>query len=162
LKCLQPRISIIGMSIAPTAACLVRMMEAGANGFILKTISSESLSDAIQTVASKKTYFCEQVREYGGSNFQKQSVINDFPIQSERIREMLFLICQELTSKEIGDKLQISEKTVEKYRKQLLAVTGSKNVVGLAVYAIQQNIMHDVSLQHKFASVNNRRYANRD
>jgi DNA-binding NarL/FixJ family response regulator len=138
------------MSIAYSTASVIRMMEAGATGYILKTISSDRLSEAIHTTATGKSYLCDEVKKHIGSDTWKQAEQNDFPIHSERIREMLFLICRELTSKEIGDKLQISEKTVEKYRKQLLNATGSKNVVGLAVYAMQQNIMHDVNLQNKF------------
>ena len=59
---------------------------------------------------------------------------------TSRETEILGLILNEFTSKEIGEQLQISMRTVETHRKNILKKTGAKNLVALVKYGLQQNI----------------------
>ncbi|MEF9476398.1 helix-turn-helix transcriptional regulator [Chryseobacterium sp. 1B4] len=59
---------------------------------------------------------------------------------SEREKDVVKLICQELTNNEIGEKLFISPRTVESHRQRILEKIGAKNTVGIVIYAIVNNI----------------------
>lgn len=68
-------------------------------------------------------------------------MLNEESELSTREIEVLKLICQQKTAKEIGELLFISPKTVEGHRNSLFVKTGVKNVVGLVIYALQHNII---------------------
>ena len=60
---------------------------------------------------------------------------------TERELEVLKLICEELTSGEIGERLFLSPRTVETYRKNLLEKVGARNTVGLVIFALKQKLI---------------------
>jgi DNA-binding CsgD family transcriptional regulator len=68
-------------------------------------------------------------------------VLNDESELSERETEVLRLICQQKTAKEIGDIMFITQRTAEGHKNNLFAKTGAKNIAGLVIYAIQHNII---------------------
>ena len=70
------------------------------------------------------------------NNFEKE-IINDL---TKREREILLLICDQYTNKEIAEKLFISRRTVDGHRNKMLEKTSSKNTVGLILYAIENKI----------------------
>jgi DNA-binding NarL/FixJ family response regulator len=65
---------------------------------------------------------------------------------TDRLRAVVFLICYEFTTKEIADKLFVSEKTIEGYRTKLMEITNSKNIAGLVMFAVRNKITDDPSL----------------
>ena len=144
-----PHIKVIGMSNHIHPDCIYDMMEQGAKGFILKSIKAAKLHEAIETVLLNKTFLCDEIRQKMRLHSWSREVDASLFHNGDRLREMLFLISHELTSKEIGIRMHLSEKTVEKYRGLLLDVTGAKNVVGLAMYAFQNNIHTDAALSQK-------------
>ena len=74
------------------------------------------------------------------NSFNSDSMVSEIKL-TKREREILELICEELSTNEIADKLFISAYTVETHRKNLLSKTGAKNVAGLVKFALQNKII---------------------
>lgn len=62
---------------------------------------------------------------------------------TERQKQVLELVCQDFTNKEIAEKLLISEKTVDYHRKQMLERSGRKSFVGVVIWAFKYNLLRD-------------------
>lgn len=121
---------------------VARVMELGANGYLLKDAEYEELEIALQSVQRNGFYFNDQVsKAMLGRLVQKQQLIPSFSNTAsltEREAEILELICRECTTAEIADRIHLSPRTVEGYRNRLLDKTGARNTAGLVVYAARQ------------------------
>jgi DNA-binding NarL/FixJ family response regulator len=139
-------IKVLALSMHNEDKYIVDMMKAGASGYLLKNAEPEEIIDAIQTVHSKGFYFNEHLSvtlikqlvgpgSYPDGAGQLQVDMNDREI------EVLRLVCQEHSNQEIADKIFLSVRTVEGYRARLFEKTGSKNLVGLVIFAIKKGII---------------------
>lgn len=137
-----PNLKIIALSMYGEEKYLQSMIESGAHGFLLKNINKDKLRQAIETIASGGNYFSEELLSFFTtkyiSNTKKENAEAKF---TTREIEVLNLIAKGLTDKEIGEKLFISERTVNGHRANLIAKTGSRNTVNLLVYAIKNKLV---------------------
>jgi two-component system invasion response regulator UvrY len=124
------------------------MIALGANGFIEKGSASEHIIQAIKAVYRGEQYYSDEIKdslfdlyinESKTDEAIKSSVANE-PL-TEREVEVLKLITQELSTAEIAEKLNITVKTIETHRRNLYKKIKVKNVVGLAIYAVKNNIV---------------------
>lgn len=145
----NPNLKIVALSMYGEEKYLQSMIEAGVQGFLLKNISKDKLKLAIETIASGGNYFSEELLSFFTTKYihnQKKDLTNRQAGNTEakfttREIEVLQLIAKGLTDKEIGEKLFISERTVNGHRANLIAKTGSKNTVNLLVYAIKNKLV---------------------
>lgn len=151
LKKHQPEIKIILLSMYNEERLINHMMEIGANGYLLKDEEPEIVEEAIRTVMQKDFFFNEYVSRAllkgmkgvkgkpttPSASFSSNAAIN----LSKRELEVLQLICEELTTAEIANKLFISVRTVEGHRKKLVEKTGVKNMAGLVIYAMKSGLV---------------------
>lgn len=137
-----PDIKVIILSMHTEPRMISYMMESGAKGYVQKDARKEELEKVIRTVFEKGVYFDEQISNslLAGliSKGKKPSIGIDL---SAREREVLNLICQEYTTQEIGEKLFISDRTVEGHRKNLLVKLDVRNVAGLVKKAILMKLI---------------------
>lgn len=143
---LYPDTKVLVLSMHDSNGFIVSMMEQGAAGYLLKNTPPKEVLNAVKTVLREGLYFNSRVSRallagLPGSKIPIESRQDVREILSEREREVLRLICQELTTAEIADKMFLSPKTIEGYRKQLLEKTGVKNVAGLAIFAVRNNLV---------------------
>lgn len=141
-----PSIKVLILSMHDTNTFIVNMMEAGAAGYLLKDTPPQIVHQAIKTVMQDGLYFNSKVSRallanMPGSRIKVESTAHITETLNSREIEILKLICQEYTTKQIADELFLSPKTIEGYRKQLLAKTGTKNAAGLAIFAVRQNLI---------------------
>lgn len=141
----RPEMKVIILTVYNQERFMVKMVEAGASGYLLKNCGTEEVLNAIRQAHSAGYYFNEFFLNAMKSGAKyKSSTIHDFnhiPVElTEREREILLLICQELTNVEIGEKLFISPRTVDGHRNNLLAKTGARNTAGLVVFAVTNNL----------------------
>jgi DNA-binding NarL/FixJ family response regulator len=139
------QIKVLALSMHNEDKYIVDMMKAGASGYLLKNAEPEEIIEAITTVHNKGFYFNEHlsvtlIKQLVGpghsDNLSQQNVeLNDREI------EVLKLVCQECSNQEIADKIFLSVRTVEGYRARLFEKTGSKNLVGLVIFAIKRGII---------------------
>jgi DNA-binding NarL/FixJ family response regulator len=137
-------IKVLALSMHNEDKYIVDMMKAGASGYLLKNAEPEEIIEAINTVHNKGFYFNEhlsvtlikQLVGPGHDNTPQPNIeLNDREI------EVLKLVCQEYSNQEIADKIFLSVRTVEGYRARLFEKTGSKNLVGLVIFAIKNGII---------------------
>ncbi|MDB5145552.1 MAG: response regulator transcription factor [Mucilaginibacter sp.] len=140
------QIKVLALSMHNEDKYIVDMMKAGASGYLLKNAEPEEIIEAISTVHHKGFYFNEHLSvtlikqlvgpgSYADAAGQQQVDLNDREI------EVLRLVCQEHSNQEIADKIFLSVRTVEGYRARLFEKTGSKNLVGLVIFAIKKGII---------------------
>lgn len=143
IKADLPRIGIIGLSMFDEEEQIMEMLDAGASGYLLKNADKEEVQEAIRQVYMEKTYYCKSTskklatlvaRSRHAGPRQEKIDFNDREI------EIIQLICEEFTNKEIADRLYMSVRTVEGYRQRLIERMQVKNTAGLVIYAIQHDL----------------------
>jgi two-component system, NarL family, response regulator NreC len=142
---LFPDMGIIGLSMFDEDDLIVDMLEAGAKGYLIKNAGKEQITEAIRTVYNNDPYYCKTT-SHKLTNMIARSRFNPYKKAakvefSEREIEIIDLICDEHTNKEISDKLFISIRTVEGHRLKILEKMNVKNTVGLVVYAIKMGLV---------------------
>jgi DNA-binding NarL/FixJ family response regulator len=147
LQLLYPTIKILMLSVYDNQRLIAHMIQAGACGYLIKNCDKEELITAIITAHSSGFYInASALKAIQTASSKASSVKNNggIPIEiSHREKEVLEMICQELTNAEIGEKLFVSVRTVEGHRNNLLAKTGCRNTAGLVLFAIK-NHFHTV------------------
>lgn len=150
IKELYPDTHVLSLSMLKDNQFIKQMLAAGATGYILKNSGEEEVKKAIRTVNSGETYYSAEVAEIvmqsmmKGSNIKRSNkLVVDLPLSS-REKEVLYLIIKEKTNQEIADELFISSRTVDAHKRNLLEKTGSKNIAGLVLYAIEKNLFEDL------------------
>ena len=138
----NPKVKVIGLSMHSGSKYVREMFRAGASGYLLKDCPFEELVDAIRTVAAGKTYVSPSIgemviKEYVSDQEQEKSA---FSVLSQREREVLQLLAEGKTTKQVGKRLHISPKTVEAHRLKIMEKLGINNTAQLTKYAIQEGL----------------------
>ena len=139
-----PDLKVLALSMHGEKNYIVKMLEAGAKGYILKNAGKEEMLNAIHTVANGNTYLSSQVsskliEHITNPEKTKKQNLGGIPITDREI-EVLKLIVEEYSNSEIAEKLFISVRTVDTHRRNLLEKLGVKNTAGLVKYAIQKGL----------------------
>jgi DNA-binding NarL/FixJ family response regulator len=139
-----PSIGIIALSMFDEENLIVDMLEAGAKGYLLKNAHKDEIIDAIRTVAADQTYYCgstsvKLAQLIAKSNFNPHRKTLR-PELSDKEIEVIRCICQQMSNKEIANKLNLSVRTIEGYRDKIQEKIKVKNMAGIVVYAIKNNI----------------------
>jgi len=143
IKSKWPSVEILALTTYNRPVFVRKMLQAGAMGYVIKNAEAEELLTAIKTVHSGELYVSPEVSKSMFQNISKPSSSNNglLPKLTKREKEILALIGNELTTKEIADKLYISESTVESHRANLLSKLDARNSVGLVKRAIELDLL---------------------
>jgi len=141
---LYPEIKNIVLTIHEEEKYIHKLIEEGANAYLVKSSEPEEVEKAINTVVTHDYYFNEKIiavmHGFVNKKKNKQQRHADIDI-TPREKEVLQLICREMTSPEIAKKLFLSESTVNGHRNNLLLKIGCRNTAGLVLYAIKNEIV---------------------
>lgn len=138
-----PKVKVIALSMHSDKQFVDGMLRAGVKGYLLKDCASEELILCIQTVSSGRVYLSPTitpmvVREF--VNPTPEDVLGAGAVLSSRERQVLQMIAEGRSTKEIADLLFISVKTVESHRKKIMDKTGLHTVADLTKFAIRQGL----------------------
>ena len=141
-----PDLKIIALSMYGDELYYYKMLEAGAQGFVLKESGSDELLKAIKTAMSGESYFsnhilCNIIRDFSHQNIPPEESEKKEIKLSKRENEVLELICAGYSNIEIAAKLGISKRTIEGHRSSLISKTGAKNSIHLVLFAMKHNIL---------------------
>jgi len=133
-------LKIIALSMYGDEIYYYKMIDAGARGFLLKNSDIAEVIEAIETVMGGEHYFSKElllniVRNLRASKLSTWKAVD----LSEREMEVLELICHGSSNQEIGEKLFLSKRTVDKHRANILEKTQSKNTAHLVMNAIMNH-----------------------
>jgi len=144
IRKLYPHVKVIILSMHNDQSMISKLMEIGANSYLTKNSDSETIYQAIKTCYEQEFFFNEltnkallsglRTKRNDGHSFQEAML-------TEKELTVLKLMCEERTTKEIADIVEISPRTVEAIRDKLKTKTGSKSMAGLVMYAIKNKII---------------------
>lgn len=146
LKQNYPQVKVLALSMYDNEAAVIRMLQAGAKGYILKDCEPTELLMAITSLINKGFYYSELVsgrlinaiNKMEDTGAEKSTNI----LITEREAEFLQLLCTDLSYKEIADKMNISPRTVDGYRDNLFHKLTIKTRIGLVIYAIKNQLVN--------------------
>jgi DNA-binding NarL/FixJ family response regulator len=142
IKRKYPKISTLILSMHSEAIVISKLIKLEINGYLLKNAEKEELLKAIHLISAGENYFSEEVKKiYMENSFARKKNKDYVPELSRREKDVLKLIVDGYTAKEIAEKLFISQHTVESHRKNIFSKLNIKNVAGLVKYALENNIL---------------------
>ncbi|MBV5314430.1 MAG: response regulator transcription factor [Prolixibacteraceae bacterium] len=137
-----PELKIITLSMYGEEDYYYKMVNAGVKGFVLKNSDIKEVKAALDVVYDGGSFFSSELLQNLVNSLKSSPKSKEFHAElSEREMEILILICQGLSNQEIGDKLFISKRTVDKHRANILEKSESKNTAQLVVYAIKNKLV---------------------
>jgi DNA-binding NarL/FixJ family response regulator len=135
-----PQTKIIALTMFEEISYFNQMVEAGADGFLLKKTTKDELEKAIQMVIIGETYFSEEFVS-NATRFNKPKTVICTIELTEREQEVLELICKGQSNSEIAKYLGVSPRTIDGHRAHLLEKSGAKNAPQLVLYAIKNGLI---------------------
>ncbi|MBJ6750600.1 response regulator [Geomonas anaerohicana] len=133
-----PDIKVLMLSMYGDARSVRQALDAGAKGFLVKSCPSEEIVDAVRIVSDNGFYLSSHLQ--GVLEHELQAAAGKLPLTS-REEEVLVLMAQGKTSREIAAQLQISPKTVETHRMHLMKKLNLTNIASLTKFAIREGLL---------------------
>lgn len=134
----HPAVQILGLSTFDDKSFVMKMIENGASGYILKNVSRQELTKAIHLVNEGKMYLSNSASDALKSALKEE---DSLPFVTRREREVLELIAEGLTNAEIAKRLFISTSTVDTHRKSLLFKYNMKNTASLIRFVTKNGLI---------------------
>lgn len=150
IKKLYPQTRIIMLTMLNNHTMVTQLMELGANSYLTKDSDSEVIYEAIKTCMEQEYFFNDITNKALLSNLKQK---NSAPPQhltatevvlNEKETTILRLMCEEKSTKEIADMVDLSPRTVESIRDKLKVKTGAKSTAGLIMYAVKHKIIEEM------------------
>ncbi len=140
-----PHIFVIVLTMHEDERFVTHLMENGANGYLLKSTEPAEIKKAIMEVMAKGYYlnnFVNRILLKRSHNRARTmpSLTNEIEV-SDKERDVLRYICMEFTSQEIGEKMNVSPRTVESIKERLMERWNLKNTAGLVFFAVKNNLI---------------------
>lgn len=146
IRKIYPHIKVIILSMHNDHSMISKLMEIGANSYLTKNSDSETIYQAIKTCYEQEFFFNELTNKALLTGLRTKRVETTAPEDanlSDKEVKILKLMCEEKTTKEIADIVDISPRTVEAIRDKLKFKTGAKSMAGLVMYAVKHGILEE-------------------
>ena len=140
-----PSVKVIALSMHSDKRLVAGMLMAGASGYLLKEdCDSVELARAIQAVATNQIYLSPKISEVVVKDYVRQlstAASSPFSILTPREREVLQLLAEGKSTKEIASSLHVSVKTIETHRNKLMEKLDIRSIAELTKYAIREKLI---------------------
>jgi DNA-binding NarL/FixJ family response regulator len=145
IRKLYPEIKVIILSMHNDHSMISKLMEVGANSYLTKNSDSETIYQAIKTCYEQEFFFNDLTNKalLSGLRTKKTDHAQDDVQLNDKELRILKLMCEEKTTKEIADIVDISPRTVEAIRDKLKTKTGAKSMAGLVMYAVKNKLLEE-------------------
>jgi DNA-binding NarL/FixJ family response regulator len=151
VKKIAPNAKVIMLTMVDDNSMITKLMELGANSYLTKTSDSEIIYEAIKTCHEQEYYFNSLTNKALLTNLIQKNPSTPAPIVAAETAQLndketliLRLMCEEKSTKEIADIVDLSPRTVEAIRDRLKVKTGSKSTAGLIMYAVKHKIIEEI------------------
>jgi len=140
---IRPHLKILALSNYDELSYIQSMMDAGAKGFVLKSIEPPEMLKALRTILSNKNYYCNDVsiKIIEAAENKNTKKVQLEKILSTRETDVLRLIAMEMTNEEIAQKLFVSKRTIDTHRQNLINKLNVKDTAGLVKAAYKFNLI---------------------
>lgn len=139
-----PQIGIVALSSFDEESLILDMLNAGAKAYLMKNAGKEEITAAVKAAYKDETYYCKDVHiklaniiARGGTYLEAKRVRDQF---KERELEIIQMICDGFSSKQIGQRLGLKPRTIERYRDTIMEKMEVNNAAGLVMYAFKHGI----------------------
>lgn len=140
----HPEVLVVALTMNDDANVILRMLSAGASGYLLKNATKNELRDAIDAVLNGNEYYSPEAafKVINKISVKEKNNIAGIELGGFSMREVqiIRLICEGRSNMEIADKLSLSTRTVEKHRFNIMKQMEVKSAAELVVYAIKNNL----------------------
>ncbi|MBD1914595.1 MULTISPECIES: response regulator transcription factor [Cyanophyceae] len=138
-----PQVRVLILSMHANEEYVYQALRSGASGYLLKDSGIEDLERALRAIARGETYLCPAISKYVVSDYVRRLSQDQSPLDqiTPRQREILRLIAEGKSTKDIAAMLYISTKTVETHRTQLMDRLDIHDIAGLVRYAIRMGLV---------------------
>ena len=139
-------VGIIGLSYSEQSSRVIAMIQAGADGYLLKDTSIDELICAIKTVHEGYSYFTPAVSIFLSAKIKKENDKYTNGKKKEltpRETQILQMICRGDSSKEIASSLYVSIRTIDSFREKIMKKAGAKNLLQLLRFALQEELIKE-------------------
>ena len=146
IRKINPNVKVIILSMHNDHSMISKLMEIGANSYLVKNSDSETIYQAIKTCYEQEFFFNELTNKALLTGLRTRKTEPDALLDaqlSEKEVRILKLMCEEKTTKEIADIVDISPRTVEAIRDKLKTKTGAKSMAGLVMYAVKKGFVQE-------------------
>jgi DNA-binding NarL/FixJ family response regulator len=149
LKKICPNVKVIMLTMVDDNSMITKLMELGANSYLTKTSDSEIIYEAIKTCFNQEYYFNSLTNTALLSNLKQRNAVlpQKMALQEAQLNDkeilILKLMCEEKSTKEIADIVDLSPRTVEAIRDKLKVKTGAKSTAGLIMYAVKHKLISE-------------------
>jgi DNA-binding NarL/FixJ family response regulator len=137
----RPALKILVLSMHANAEVVARAVREGADGYLLKDSAVQELVAAIEAVMGGRRHFAPAIQRTMSELLGAPSPASPLALLTEREREVLRLVAEGLSSKEIGARLDISARTVETHRSNLMRKLELNSVARLTQFAIRAGLL---------------------
>ena len=141
----DPRVSVIMLSMHADESYILRALDAGAKGFLLKDKADDDIEQAVRSVAGGKPCFSPVIAQTLLEDYvrlmRERSVQDSYALLTEREREVLQLLAEGKSNKEAAAVLNLSPYTVETHRTNLMQKLGLHNTAEIVLYAVRKGIV---------------------
>lgn len=138
---LYPNLKVIALTMEDNEGTIIKMLTAGAKGYLLKDMSPDILFDAIDIVHKKGIFYTDLVTQsLLKIKTEEKQMLDLAETLKERELEFIKLACSELTYKEIAEKMFLSPRTIDGYRDSVFVKLNVKTRVGIVLFAIKHNL----------------------
>ncbi|GIU72938.1 MAG: DNA-binding response regulator [Bryobacteraceae bacterium] len=141
----NPRTSVLILSMHNDETYLLRALEAGARGFLLKDTAEEDLVRAVRVAAQGKPFFspaiAQALLEDYMRNLQQRNQQDSYSLLTDREKEVLQLLAEGRSNKEVAQLLNLSVYTVETHRTRIMQKLNLHNTAELVLYAVRKKII---------------------
>jgi Response regulator containing a CheY-like receiver domain and an HTH DNA-binding domain len=144
LKSEMPEVKVVILTMHKTEEFVRRALCLGVKGYVLKDNALEELIECIVAVYNNKVYLSEDITQFVVDGFVKSFQENGAPTEetiSSREREILQLLAEGESNKDISTALNLSVKTVETHRANIMRKLGFRNITDLVLYAVRNHII---------------------
>ncbi|MFT3679782.1 MAG: response regulator transcription factor [Ferruginibacter sp.] len=144
-----PHIKVIMLTMMDDHSMITKLMELGANSYLSKTSDSEVIYEAIKTCFEHEYYFNALTNKALLTNLKEKNTATPQKVAQQEAnltdKEVLVLklMCEEKSTKEIAEIVELSPRTVEAIRDKLKTKTGAKTTAGLILYAVKHNFIRE-------------------
>jgi DNA-binding NarL/FixJ family response regulator len=140
----HPHIPVIALTMFDEDHLIIDMLESGAKGYLLKNAHKTELFEAIKTVHKGDTYYCRhttaKLTQLIARSKYNPHLEGSQPSFNQRELDIVRLICEEQSNKEIAARFTLSVRTIEGYRERIQEKMKVRNGAGIVVYAIKHGI----------------------
>lgn len=139
------RIGVIILSMHTDESYIVRALDAGARGYLLKDNADEDIERAIRSVAAGRPFFSPTIANALLEDYVRQMrerrIQDSYDLLTDRERQVLQLLAEGKSNKEAAAILNLSPYTIETHRQNLMQKTGLHNTAGIVLYAVRKGII---------------------